>query len=513
MIIQNTLRFAPAPNPFRPLAIRVAAGGALAFALSVPLASAQNPRARAASPAAPPATNSAPPNATATGGAETAGPTTLTGEAAPPLRVPPPPQLLPQVTPALPQNTKSLIPIGAPLTIDQAVTLGLKYQTNVGIAHQGAVAASGETQQAESGLGPSVTAAAEVARTNVNTIGGSSSGFQGSLGTTFSEGLTLHQLVYDFQHTSSGVDSARHTEAAAQENESTIVKNTTLTIKQDFLTLLEDQRLIGVNEATVKAQQGNLDEAMATYMAGTAPQADVLQAQTNLAQALLALSTARNNASIAMANLNIALGIDPRTPLTLADVATPTSALPDLNSLVAQAFTHRPEVVEARDVVASNEANLRNKRTNNMPAVVANGSLGLGTYSFPGNELTETVALDLQWDAFDYGLTKGLVKQAKANLDSARLQLQQTELSVGNDVTQAYLNASNAQQQILTTASEVANAQESLRLAEGQYAAGVGIFLVVTTAQAALAQALADQVNATYGLDIALATLDHAVGR
>jgi outer membrane protein len=393
------------------------------------------------------------------------------------------------------------------MTIDQAVTIGLAHQPTVGLANASAASAAGQTQQAKSGLMPSVSASGGYSRDWVSP----STGFAGS-GGSFSESLNLRQLIFDFGHTPATVDSARDLENAARAGQAVARSNAALTIKESFLILLEDHGLTGVAQANVDAQRQHLAEAMAQFQAGTASQADVLKAQTSLAQALLALANAQNAESLARSNLAVAMGIDPRTPLQVADIAAVQASNPELNALVLQGMAARPELVQAREQVAANLADLKAANTSNDPSVVGTGSLGLSGSGFPGGTNSKGVAVSLQWDVFDSGLTSGKTKSARAAVDTARLQLYQAQQAVAQDVTQAYLNYSNARQQQISADAEVANAQESLRLADGQYRAGVGIFLNVVDAQAALTLAEADQVNARYGLAIAQAQLDHSVG-
>lgn len=59
--------------------------------------------------------------------------------------------------------------------------------------------------------------------------------------------------------------------------------------------------------------------------------------------------------------------------------------------------------------------------------------------------------------------------------------------------------------------AQVTNAQEALRLAEGRYRAGIGVFLDVLDAQTDLDGANTNRVNARTSLDRARAALAHAV--
>jgi outer membrane protein TolC len=78
-------------------------------------------------------------------------------------------------------------------------------------------------------------------------------------------------------------------------------------------------------------------------------------------------------------------------------------------------------------------------------------------------------------------------------------------------VTSAYLNLKTAEQRVTTAEAEVANAQESLRLAQGRYRAGLGVFLDVIDTQAALLTAETNQANAQLAVDQARAALAHAI--
>jgi len=435
-------------------------------------------------------------------------PVTITGEKAPPLNVAPPPELVPQVSPNLPVGTAPVVPANAALTLDQAVAIAFQHLPALGIAQQSVAAAAGKVQQAKSALLPGVSVSSGVSNSSVS--GGNSTSSSGGY---YSATASARQLLFDFGQTTSAVQSARAQESAQRANLVGAGQDLEFSVKQAFFTLLQNQRLSAISQQTVDAQRSHLDEAKARFSAGSVSEADVVTAQANLAEALLSLSTARYNVQVARANLNLAMGVDVRTPLQPADIPAPTTTLPELNALVDQALSGRPEVLAARDAVLADEASVRGAKAGNLPAVVAEGSLGTQGPSLSDSTKTGTVGVSLQWSIYDSGAVRGAVRVAEANLATARLQLTQVRQVVSNDVTQSYLSVTNAQQRVITTDAEVANAQEALRLTEGRYRAGVAILLEVIDAQNTLATAQANQAAAIYGLDIALAALDHAVGR
>lgn len=454
-------------------------------------------------------------------------PTTAAGQVAPPLRVPPPPTLLPQPIPGLPDGVPSLAP--APLSLDDAVNLGLQNQISLDLARQNVISAAARVQQVKAGLKPSVVASAGLngsnrlisRNTNSNFATGTGTGTttgttiitnnNGNFSNTYSAGLTARQLIYDFGGARASLNSARAQQDAAQLSTQTARESAILNIKQAYFNLLGAQGLIAANAQVVASQRLQLAQAQARYSAGTVSQSDVVTAQTNLAQTLLTLANAQSNEVLARVSLNLALGIDARTPTQVTDTQAATAPVSALNDLVEQTLDARPDILQSQAVVRSNEFNVESARTGNKPVISASATLGYNAGSQTNRNANLGVGVAASWDVFDSGLTKGQVAQAESGLQSAQLQLTQTQRTAVADVTQAYLNVANARQRVITSGAQVANAQEAVRLAQGRYASELAIYLEVTTAQASLSSALFDQVNAVYGLNIALANLDFAV--
>ena len=271
-------------------------------------------------------------------------------------------------------------------------------------------------------------------------------------------------------------------------------------------------RLVEVNEQNLRDQQDHLALAQARLKSGVGVSLDVVQAETAVASAILNLTVARTNSSLASANLAAVMGIDPRTPIAPASDGEPPPPSDDLSALADLALKRRPEVIQAQADIVAAQYGVGAAKTGNEPSMSAfvqaiqQGNIGI----FAGT-LTAVGAV-IEWTPFDSGLTAGRVKQARAGLETSKLQLASAKTAVTLDVSQSYVNLKTAQQRVVTSAAELKNAQEALRLARGRYSAGVGIFLDVLDAQAALVTASTDQVNALYGVDQARVALAHALG-
>ena len=169
------------------------------------------------------------------------------------------------------------------------------------------------------------------------------------------------------------------------------------------------------------------------------------------------------------------------------------------------------EQEQARENLRSAELGVDVARKTSVPALSANLGLGARGSSIVPNNRFASLGASVQWNPFDSGLTAGRTREARASPEAAKADLRTTEIVVTSDVSQAYLNLRTAGQRVVTAESEVTNAQESVRLAEGRYRAGIGTFIEVIDAQTALVTANTNRVNALSAVDQARAALSRAI--
>jgi len=410
-----------------------------------------------------------------------------------PVTLPPPPAVSPDVP-------------NRPLTAEEAAAIALHHQPGITIAQASINAAKGRVKQARSGLLPTVHGTAGYTNTALNPadLPVLNNGYQLS--------ASLNQLIFDFNHTRDVVREAQAQQTAAGANLTRAQSDLVLQVKQAFYTYAQNIRLVSVNEANVKAAQSHLALAQARLNTGLGLPADVVRAQTAVADAIFNLNLANNNAANSRVALAELMGIDPRTPVEPADTSEPPMATNDVNALVNQAIAQRPEMKQAQANIVASRYGLSAAKTSNAPALTATaGWLQRGS-DFPPGDDTLTYGVALQFTPFDAGLTAGRVEEARANLQAAQAQLDSTRLGVISDVSQAYLNLRTAEQRAVTADAEYANAQEALRLVEGRYKAGMGTFLDVLDAQTALVTADTNRVNAISAVNQARAALARAIG-
>jgi outer membrane protein len=323
---------------------------------------------------------------------------------------------------------------------------------------------------------------------------------------------TLRQLIYDFNHTLDLVRQSRALERAAVQNLTRVQYDLVLQVKQAYYQLTENTQLVRVNEDNLANRQAQLDLTTARLNSGLGLPQDVVTAQTAKAEAVQALNVARGLEGIARQQLAFIMGIDPRTPLQPSDTGELPVASNDVNALVQTALQRRPEILQAQALIDSARYGVNAARTTNAPVISGNINLTSRGTDFPPGGDTFSVGAAIQFSPFDGGLTRGRVKEARANLDTAQAQLMSAQLTVSTDVTQAYLNLRTAEQRVAAANSEVFNAEEGVRIATGRYRSGLGLFLDIINAQAFLLSARTNVVTTQSLVEQNRAALNRALG-
>ena len=103
--------------------------------------------------------------------------------------------------------------------------------------------------------------------------------------------------------------------------------------------------------------------------------------------------------------------------------------------------------------------------------------------------------------------------QARSALEQARLNLGETSLLIDVEVRRALSSLQEATELADASQKVVAQAEESLRLANARYSAGTATQLDVLQSQVDLTTARTNQIQAYYSYNIAVARVRKAIGQ
>src|SRR6266404_8612863 len=445
-----------------------------------------------------------------------------------------------------------------PLTLDEAVQLALKQNPSILQQIQQLKVQKGLVYQAQSKLLPQLTMAASYSQQAsgltpsissrstgfdllavppgqpliVNTTTGTTNAIaipQRSTGSTSIQALeswqvtlTVSQLIYDGGATIASRRASRINEDSAYYTLRDTIDTVVQTVRTQFYQILLDRALVQVQEESVNLLQSQLEDQKSRFEAGTVPQFNVLQAQSQLQNQIPLLIQAQNNYRISMVQLAKTLGIpagrqySTDEPLPVAGRLTYTPITYDLSSALITARANRPFLKAQRSNVLSSveqitvaasgwkptiSANIGLRQTNNPRSAQLDNTLEGWFFGFTGS-----------WNIFDGGNTYGSVKAARASLEETKVTLDDSTRQVELDVSTAVDNLRNAQETIAASETAVQVSQEALRLSNERLAAGTGTQLDVLTSQTNLTTARSNLVQAQFNYIAGVAQYQFAIG-
>ncbi len=292
-----------------------------------------------------------------------------------------------------------------------------------------------------------------------------------------------------------------------------IQNETALTAKDDFFNVLRDQEQVTVYQQQVTADQESVRVTQARVTAGAAAQYDLLTAQTTLSNAQQQLSSARNTLALAQVNLNNLLGIDPDTAVTLQAPTLPALTQTfDKNQLTQSAFARRPELRQADNNLVIAQKLIKLAGVGQLPSLSLVGASNYNGNVSNGTHSTVSLSAVLGIPLYDGGTTRAKIKEAQSDLRSQIITRDQLRQNVSVEVRQALSNINDAQTRASSAGLGVTQAQEAYRLSNVRYQNGIGTILDVVNAQAQLAQARSNLLNAQYDYQTSMAQLTRALG-
>ena len=122
-------------------------------------------------------------------------------------------------------------------------------------------------------------------------------------------------------------------------------------------------------------------------------------------------------------------------------------------------------------------------------------------------------SLTLSMPIFDGFRIRGQVAQARADLERAELELEQTREAVTIEVQQAQLELERARALVAARRQTVAWAARAHRLASVRYTNGIATALEVSDGRLAMQQAQVNEAQATRDYLLGVAALERALGR
>lgn len=250
------------------------------------------------------------------------------------------------------------------------------------------------------------------------------------------------------------------------------------------------------------------------FEVGTVAKVDVLSSEVALANAQQNLTKAQKAYEVDVANLLNMIGLPVDTKVSFSEHLKYDTYDKQLAECMAYALQNQPAIYAANEKVKAALAGMQVARAGYQPTIALVASNSWQGEKFPGNEIKDnwTLAAKASITVLDSGVTAGKVQAARATYDTAIAEQRQTIQTVNYNVNNAYLGLRESEQRINTAGIAVSQAEESYRIAQLRYQAGVGTNLDALDAALKLTDAKNNYVSALYSYNVSKAALDRVMG-
>ncbi len=287
---------------------------------------------------------------------------------------------------------------------------------------------------------------------------------------------------------------------------------------ESYYGVLLARKQLEVAEQGVKTAQSILGESHNRFQSGVVVESDYLSAQVRLAARQQDLIRARNNVALARAQWTTAMGLaspgDFEPAETLAERTLPAVAL---DQAVEQAVKKRPDLGRV----------LSEEQAQQQTVAMAKSAFGPRINAFAGWEMDNPTfvaggggnnwmaGIELQIDLFQGGAKRAQLSRERATAEKISALRQVATDAIRLEVRRAYYEVDAARQQAEVARAAMAQSQESLRINQNRYDAGLSTISDLLAAEEAARRSQTDYWEAVYhyhtgyaGLELASGTLN-----
>ena len=415
------------------------------------------------------------------------------------------------------------------ISLKEAVRIALTGNQSIAASAASDDAAASRITQARSGWLPKVNYSESWARSDNPVFVFSSLLTQGQFGeqnfqigplngpdflNNFQSLVTAEQPLYDGGKTKRAIHSAeRAKDITGEETRRTQMDVIAAVVRSYSDAQLSAEQLKATSQA-MQSAEADLERAQSRLSAGMATDVDVLSIRVHLAGVREEQIRRSADLDVARAALNDALGMPLDTAHNLTTAMDPLT-LPGMTlaNYEQEGVASRPEVREAKAAEEIAETDAAEAHGNFLPQVNLHSAFEADRQNFyDRGGANWLVSIGLRWNLFNGMADKARVKEAQAALHHSKAEQERADSAIRLQVRRAWAELGAAQQRIESVRAAQAEAEESLRILQNRYAAGLSTVTDLLRVETSLLDTRTRYLAAVHDQRIAAAMLELAAG-
>ena len=288
------------------------------------------------------------------------------------------------------------------------------------------------------------------------------------------------------------VKAQKETFAASKEEYTAVMVSLSAQVASSYIQLRELQQELKVVERNCASQAAVLKITEVRYNTGLVSKLDVAQAKSVYFNTKASIPQLESGINQYITSLAVLLGTYPQE---IRPVLERVGELPDYMEPIsigipADLLMRRPDIRRAEHQINAQAASLGASKSDWLPQVFIKGSVGYASKDFKDltkhKSFTYEIAPALSWTIFSGGKLVNATKSARAQLDEAIDQFNQTVLTAVQETDNAMTAYRSSIKQIVALREVRNQGQETLTLSLDLYKQGLTPFQNVLDAQRSL---------------------------
>lgn len=407
-----------------------------------------------------------------------------------------------------------------PLSLQDAIDLGLKHNLGLLLSRADTRAARGQRWEELSALLPHVSASpfvteskvnlAEVGLANASTVLHISE----AVGpfSYFDARAAVTQTLFDWKSISNAraaSESVKSADYTLRDAHDLVV----LAVGYVYFQAIADEARIATDEAQVESAQALFDQATDQVTAGTAADIDALRSKVELQTRQQQLIQAKNDFAIQKITVTRVIGLSPGQEFDLTD-KSPYQPLESISvdEALKRAYGSRSDYRAAVADVRAAQLSRQAAVAGYFPSLSFDADYGNGGDHPSDSTRVYDVRGTLSIPIFTGNRVHGDIQQADARLEQARERLDNLRAQIEADVRTALLNLQSLTEQVNVARSNVDLADQTLAQSRDRFTAGVTDTVEVVQSQESVASAHEQYISSLYNYNFAKISLIRALG-
>lgn len=287
-----------------------------------------------------------------------------------------------------------------------------------------------------------------------------------------------------------------------------------------YLEVLYATESMKTDSAILESSRMQLDEAEAKYEVGSLNISDLAQLKAQYGSDLYNLTVSQNQVRQTMLTLKQLLELDLDDAF---DIAFPdpeslqvTREIPALHTVYYTALETMPEIKAAESDIASSALNEKVAKASRLPSITFNASVGTGYYTSAefaflnqlNNNIKENINVGIRIPIYQRREAKSAIDKAVLQTRRSELDLQTAQKNLLSTVESLHQDAVAAQERYRAAEVQTEASEESYRLMQEQYEAGISTLVDLFSEKSRYLSATEEMLKAKYQAVLSLCLLN-----